>query len=206
MPPRLHRFGLRRARLGAGLAVLLLGCSAAATFAPDGPCLRDGAAIGAYPDLEALLPAVFEGRTTEIRDSGRNCSSDALGTLAGHGVAELRFAGATWDFGNGRAATFAVLARPDAPLPVAWAEEFYETPARVGRRTSEVEVTRYDVDGLGEVYQLEALNDLSLQTVVVWQSGDRARVVIIATPVNPAASRDEHDGFVARALDAAAGG
>ena len=202
MPSRLHH---RTPFLAlAALVLVAAGCSTN-SFHAEGPCNVDGAIAGAYPQLEALLPTEFEGRGSNIRNSGRNCTDDALGSLTTHGVHELRFAGATWDFGSGRAATFAVMALPGEALPVAWIEELYEYGARTGKKTDNIEVTRPTIEGIGPVFKLEVLNDLSLQTIVVWPDGDRVRDLLVATQVTPSASRADHDAFVTRALAAAAG-
>ena len=188
------------------LALIAAACSPAATFNPSGPCNADGKAPGAYPELEALLPTEFAGAPPTIVDSGRSCSSAALGSLAEHRVSELRFAGATWDHGSGRAATMAVLALPGAALPARWAEEFYELSARTAKRTGNIDVSRPEVEDVGLVFKLDTLNDLSFQTVVVWPDGERVRVVLVATPVNPSADRADHETFVDDALVAAAPG
>jgi hypothetical protein len=59
--------------------------------------------------------------------------------------------------------------------------------------------------GAGEVYRLETLNDLSLQTVVIWPTAPYVHVVIVATQVAPGASREDHDQRVAIAVEVAAG-
>jgi len=201
VPSRLHQL---RPFAGLVAALLVVAACAGKPFSTDGPCEVDGALPGAYPALEAPLPLEFEGRAADIRNSGRNCTDDALGTLKTHGVDELRFGGATWDFGGGRAATFAVMALPDEPLPVEWIEELYEYGARTGRKTDNVEVTRPTIEGIGPVFKLEVLNDLSLQTIVVWPDGDRVRDLLVSTQVTPSASRADHDAFLTRALAAAA--
>ena len=59
--------------------------------------------------------------------------------------------------------------------------------------------------GAGLVFRLETLNNLSLQTVVVWPDGPDVWVVIVATTVDPSASRAAHDQRVEAAVaDAAA--
>jgi hypothetical protein len=40
------------------------------------------------------------------------------------------------------------------------------------------------------------LNDLSLQTVVVWPDGDVVRVALVATNVQPGADRADHEAVV----------
>jgi hypothetical protein len=196
-----------RALLAALLAgpLLLAACgSAGATFSPDGPCVVDGRAAGAYPALEALVPATFDGVVATTRDSGRDCSRTALGTFAvAHDLAEVRFAGATWDEGGGLGTSIAVLALPAGDLPVAWAEQFYEEGAKAAKRTERIETSRPILDGPGEVFRLDTLNELSFQSVVVWADGPVARVVIVATRVSPDTSRAEHDARVLAAVAAA---
>jgi hypothetical protein len=180
------------------------GCAASSTPAA-GACV-DARAPGANPALEQLLPSRLGDVAPTSVDSGTNCSADALTTLKGHGVTELDFAGATWDAGSGVATSIAVLALPaHAALPVAWVEEFYETGARAGKKTDNVAAARPTFPDVGSVYRLDALNDLSFQTVVVWPDGPIVRVVIVASPVNPSASRAEHDSRVEAAVQAAAG-
>jgi len=55
------------------------------------------------------------------------------------------------------------------------------------------------------VFRLETVNDLSLQTVVIWPAGQLVRVVIVATTIRPDASRAAHDERVAIAVEVAAG-
>jgi hypothetical protein len=192
-------------RLAILLIAVLAGCGPAGpSFTADGPCLADGRAPGAYPALEALLPKAISNRAATTVDSGRNCSDAALGTLTGHAVHELRFAGATWDEGSGNGVSIAVLAVPDGALQVAWAEEFYQYGAINGKHTGNIETTRPTYPGAGTVFRLDTLNDLSFQTVIVWPDGGRVRVVIVATQVGPTASRTVHDARVAEAVGVAA--
>ena len=97
-------------------AVMFLSAACAPTpavsFDPTGACTSDGSAPGAYPDLEALVPATYRDERPGTLDSGRHCSGPALGTLASAGIAEIRFAGATWSFGAERAAVLAVFEAP----------------------------------------------------------------------------------------------
>ena len=79
---------------------------------------------GAYPDLEALLPATYDGKPPAGVDSGRTCTTDALGTLATHGITGVRFAGATWSLGASSGLTVAVF--DGTGLDPATMLEFYE--------------------------------------------------------------------------------
>jgi hypothetical protein len=197
----------RSTRLAGALAaatIALAACGGAtATFSPDGPCLADGRVAGAYPALEALLPTSLGGAAPTSRDSGRDCSDAALGILVTHDVHDLRFAGVTWDEGGGDGTTVAVLALPSGDLPVAWAEEFYQAGAEAARNTANITTARPTYPGVGLVFRLDTLNDLSFQTVIVWTDGPRARVVLVATQVGPDASRTAHDARVAAAVAAA---
>ena len=218
------RIAIGRARCSRGalatLAALALALAATAcggpgaTFDPAGPCVVDGRAAGAYPDLEARLPAELDGASPGTVDSGRNCSEAALGSLVSHDIDAVEFAGATWDLGNGdgvSSVVFRVLPSvPRQALPAEWIAEFYEVGARAAKKTSNVETSRPTFDGAGETWRLDALNDLSFQTVVTWQEAGVVRVVLIATKVAPDASRAAHDELVAAAVraseEASAGG
>lgn len=192
---------LRRlaARLAVGLAVvgLAAGCGGAA-FDPSGPCVADGRAAGAYPDLEALLPTRYAERPPDRVDSGRNCSAQALGTLASRGVEELRFAGATWDLGGSNGVTMAVLAADG--LEADWVAEFYEAGARAGRRVEEVTVAALDLGGVPGTW-IDVLNGESFQSVVVAPlEPDRVRVVLVASAIREIETRDAHKNRVFGAL------
>ena len=198
---------VRAAVLSALVSLVLAGCGAfgGPTFAPTGACVVDGRQPGAYPELEALVPKAISGRPSTSVDSGRDCTSTSLGSIANHGVTELRFAGATWDEGGGNGVSIAILGLPDLkPLPIAWVEEFYLLGAENGKHTDNIEDSRPTYPGVGTVYRVDALNDLSLQTVIVWPDAPYARVVIVATQVDPNASRQVHDARVAEAVGAAA--
>jgi hypothetical protein len=191
------------AALGAALVVSACG-AAGASFSTNGPCLADGRSSGAYPQLEALVPKSISSRPATTVDSGRNCTSDSLGSFMSHGVQEIDFAGATWDEGGGNGVSIAVLTTPGAALPAAWAEEFYTLGAAKAKDTGNLETTRPTYPGAGSVFRLDTLNDLSFQTVVVWADGNADRVVIVATEVGPTASKTVHDARVAEAVGAAA--
>jgi hypothetical protein len=188
----------------AAITLAVAGCGLAGpSFSTSGPCVADGRAAGAYPELEAAVPRVINGRPATTVDSGRNCSDGALGTFTSRGVHEVQFAGATWDEGGGSGVTIAVLALPDKPMPVEWTEEFYQAGAIAGKHTDNIDSTRPTYPGVGTVYRLDTLNDLSYQTVVIWADGPLARVVIVATQVNPSASKAVHEARVAEAVGAA---
>jgi hypothetical protein len=62
------------------------------------------------------------------------------------------------------------------------------------------------MEGAGDVFRLETINDLSLQTVVIWEDQGLIHVVIVATTVGPDASRSAHDERVAIAVAVAGAG
>jgi hypothetical protein len=195
------------AALLAVLALVAAGCRAEEPGnAGSSGCPSDIRAPGTFRDLEELLPRGLVERSPNSVDSGANCTASSLGSYTAHGITELRFAGATWDNGGGDATVVAVLATaPGQPtLDVTWVEEFYTVGAINARHTDEVTTTRPTMPGAGTVFRLETINDLSLQTIVVWPAGTYVRVVIVATNVEPNASRDEHNRRVATAVEAAA--
>ena len=203
--------------LSLGIVAGLAACgSGGASFDPNGQCTADGRAPGAYPELEQRLPPALGGigpangtggATADVPpttvDSGRNCSEKALATLWSHGVRELRFAGATWDLGNGDGEVSAFFETPSGQpaLVAAWMEEFYESGARASSKTENIETSRPTIGPAGEVFRLDTLNDLSYQTVVVWPATGGVRVVIVATRVAPGADKQAHETSVQIAVE-----
>jgi hypothetical protein len=202
---------VRRGRTGAFargiLAAVLIGaatgCESNASFDAAAPCTVDARLPGAFPELERLVPTKLGDASATRVDSGRNCTDSALSTYAAHGISELRFAGATWDKGGGNGTVIAIMATPASQpiLEQAWVEEFYRAGALASTKTENVSSTRPTIDGT-VVYQLETLNDLSLQTLLVWSENGMGgiHVVIVATQVQPNASREAHAQRVTEAL------
>jgi hypothetical protein len=182
-PPRIRGY-LCLVLASAALLVSVSACGVGtatpvASFDPAGPCAGDGRRPGAYPELESLLPADLEGRRPDNLDSGRSCTTEALGTLAGHGIADLRFAGATWKMGGSSGMTVAVFQadRLDAGKMV----EFYETGARAARRTDKYQVTDTTVAGK-PARRLDVLgSDGTAETVVAWPAAAPGRVNVLLT-------------------------
>lgn len=163
------------------LATLLAvaGCGgAAASFDPTGPCITDGSAPGAYPDLEARIPKVYRDVSPEILDSGRNCSSVNLGSLAQKGFTEIRFAGGTWSFGAQRAAVLAVFTAPN--LTAADLAAFYAESAEAASRTV---ITGQSTPTLAgrPGRRLDTKTGQRIQTVVVWSADDPDFVNVVIT-------------------------
>jgi hypothetical protein len=175
-------------------------------FPATSACPEEPRAAGTLPDLERLLPTGLAGTAPTTLDSGWNCLPATLGTYSSHGVTRIEFGGATWDAGNGDGAVAAVFrtAATDPQLQTPWVEEFYEQSARASRGVENVETRRLDMDGAGDVWRLDALSNLSLQTIVVWPHGEHVHVVLVASTVEPGASRDAHEARVDETVLAAA--
>ena len=160
------------------VVVLLAGCGSDAgpTFDPTGPCTSDGAAVGAYPELEALVPATYEGREPDRLDSGRNCTGTNLGSLQQRGIEEVRFAGGTWDFGSDIAVVLATFTAEG--LTTEALAEWWRTTAQAAGRTQITGESRPSIGGV-RAYRLDTKTGERLQSVVVWPAGeDRVNVVL----------------------------
>jgi hypothetical protein len=160
------------------LAVMGCTTSPAASFDPSGPCIADGSAPGAYPDLEAMVPTTFEGTTPETLDSGRNCTAESLGTLRGAGIDEVRFAGGTWGFGGTRAAALAVFRAPG--LTADAMADFYAASARAANRTRVTAETALTLAGRAG-RRIDTVTGSRQQTVVVWPGPEPDIVNVVIT-------------------------
>lgn len=165
---------------------------AAASFDPTGPCVSDGAAPGAYPDLEARVPTTYREAPPQQVDSGRNCSQESLGSLADLGYEEVRFAGATWGFGGERALVLAVFSAPG--LDADEIADFYATSARTTTRMEILAETEPTIAGRPG-RRLDAKRVERLQTVVVWPAADPGIVNVVV-------SNDLPDERITEAIDA----
>jgi hypothetical protein len=177
----------------ASVVLALAGCAGAAqpSFDPTGPCISDGRAPGAYPDLEARVPSTYRDTSPAALDSGRNCTDEQLGSLAGS-FDEVRFAGATWSFGGERALALVVFSAPG--LSAADVAAFYEESARTTPRMEILDETEPTVAGRPG-WRLDAKRVERLQTVVVWPAAE-------ADVVNIIISNDLPDERIADAIDA----
>jgi hypothetical protein len=161
------------------LVFLLAACGGSvASFDPSGPCTADGSAPGAYPELEARIPVVYEDRGPETLDSGRSCTPDNLGSLADAGIAEVRFAGGTWDFGGNRAAALVVFTAPG--LTVDAVADFYADSARGANRTRVVGEAVSTMAGQS-VRRLDSTTGERVQAVVVWAAAEPDTVNVVIT-------------------------
>jgi hypothetical protein len=167
-----------------------------ASFDPASACTTDGRFPGAYPELEALLPARYAGEAPANVDSGRNCTDGALGTLASDGVEGVRFAGATWELGGSAGLTIAVF--EGEGLDPSTMLRFYEDGARRARRTEKLEAGETTVAGR-PARRLDVLgSDGAGQTIVVWPAEAPGRVNVLL-------AADVGDAKVLEALEAFAG-
>jgi hypothetical protein len=178
------------------LAVVLASAACAAdpgpSFDPTGPCTLDGSAPGAYPELEARIPATYRDASPETLDSGRNCSGPSLGSLADVGFREIRFAGGTWGFGAERAAVLAVFSAPG--LDADELADFYAESARAASRTEVLADSRPTIAGRPG-RRLDTKTGERLQTVVVWPASAPDLVNVVIT-------NDLPDARIADAIDA----
>jgi hypothetical protein len=194
----MRRFGLVMA---ASVLAFALGACASATpstsFDPESACTTDGRFAGAYPDLEALLPATFEGTPPATVDSGRNCTDAALGSLAEAGIHGVRFAGATWPMGGTSGLTVAVFEADG--LDAATLLSFYEDGAQQARRTEKLVTSDTSVGGVA-AKRLDVLgSDGTGQTIVTWPGDAPNRVNVLL-------AADVGDAKVIEALDALGAG
>jgi hypothetical protein len=181
--------------------MLVAGCSGApASFDPASACTADGRFPGAYPQLEALVPRLLDGRAADRLDSGRSCTDAALGTLKVRGVRELRFAGGLWKQGSSSGTTLVAFDSPTA-LDAAWVGEFYEAGARAGKNTTAIEARPMAVGG-SSGSRLDTLNDDSYQTVIVWSRAGHVVAALVASAVRQVQTRAAHEARVRDALAA----
>jgi len=172
----------------AGAALVLAGCSSAvpASFDPATSC--GGTARqqmkGAYPALEARIPATIDGREATSRDSGRFCSKETLGSILDAGVTEVRFGGGIWEAGERGGIQLGAF-EGDGLRPALLAEE-YRRAADASRRTEAVRATTLQLDGR-PAWRIDVVNGSSRQAIVVWGSADGAVVqVVVAADVDEA--------------------
>jgi hypothetical protein len=185
------------------LLILLTACSPA--FDPTGPCQADGSAKGAYPELEALIPATFRAAGPKELNSGRTCSQQGLATLAGHGITELRFAGGIWETGTSSGVSLAVLTAPNGSLDPSWVSEFYEASARNGKNVDAVTPVAVTLPSGASATRIDVLNNESYQTVVVWPRDGRIAVALIANFIREIQTKAAHDVVVNEAIAAYGG-
>jgi hypothetical protein len=183
------------------LMLMLAGCSA--PFDPSGPCTADGSAPGAYPELEAAVPAIFRDAKASDLDSGRACTPNGLATLAARGVKELRFAGGTWTTGTDSGLSLAVFVTADGPpLTRDWITEFYESGARTGKNVTSVETTDFPISATITARRIDVLNGESYQSLVIWEHAGKIAVALVADFIREIQTKEAHDVVVQQAVRA----
>jgi hypothetical protein len=208
MPPASGFVGpARRVLVGLLLvATLVIAAGCQAAFDPTGPCIADGRASGAYPELEAAVPTAYQGAKPSQLDSGRICTATGLGTLAGHDVKEMRFAGGIWSTGTDSGLSLAVLTDPDGPpLDAAWVVEFYDAAARVGKNVQSIETSAYPLNASIAGSRIDVLNGESYQSVIVWERNGQIAVALVANFIREIQTKEAHDKIVRAAVDAFGG-
>jgi hypothetical protein len=188
-------FRIRAILLATTLVLAACSTDAAPSFDPNGPCTSDGSASGAYPDLEARVPATLLGATPTKVDSGRHCTPAALGSLAAAGFKEVRFAGGTWSFGAERAAALAIFTAPG--LSADDMAEFYLAGASDAARTNLIAGTPVTLAGRPG-HRLDTETGERMQTVEVWPAAEPDTVNVVIT-------NDLPDARIADAVDAFGG-
>ena len=166
------------------------------SFDPTGPCDMDGRVPGAYPALEAMIPAEIEGQPPTRLDSGRSCSDAALGTLVAGGIDDLRFAGGLWETGERSGYTLAVFSAPGLTDELLF--EFYEAGANAARRTETV-TTGIETGRGHPLYTLDTLNGESFQSIYHRATDEPGliRVALVGTDVRENQDRTGHDATLA---------
>ena len=139
---------------------------------------------GAYPALEARIPAELDGRPAASRDSGRFCSRETLGSVFDAGVSEVRFGGGIWEVGERGGLQLGAF--EGAGLTPALLAEEYRRAADASRGTDAVRATTLEVDGR-PAWRLDLVDGNSRQAIVVWGSADGAVVqVVVAADIDEA--------------------
>ena len=169
-----------RAALLLALAMTTAACAASppASFDTSAPCTQDGQAPGAYPDLEAMVPATFEDGPPQTLDSGRKCTTEGLGSLAAAGFDEVHFAGGTWGFGGIRAAALAVFTAPG--LSADQMADFYGKSATEANRTRITAVSTPTLAGRPG-HRIDSVTGERQQTVMIWPAAQPDVVNIVIT-------------------------
>jgi len=181
-----------------GVVAILAACGGGAppSFDPTGACSGDGRAAGAYPDFEARIPRIYQAVPPLTLDSGRNCTAANLGSLADHGISEVRFGGGTWTFGAERAAVLAVFRARG--LTAESLATFYGEGARSNGRTEILGQSKPAIAGRPG-WRLDTKTGARLQTVVVWPAAETDVVnVVITNDLPDARIQDAIDAFEGR--------
>ena len=171
---------LTRAALLLAFALGASACTAtpAASFDSSAPCTQDATVPGAYPELEAMVPTIFEDAPPHTLDSGRNCTPEGLGALRAAGIDEVHFAGGTWGFGGIRAAALAVFSAPG--LTADAMADFYTESAGAANRTRVTGESTPTLAGRPG-HRIDTVSGSRQQTVMVWPAAQPDVVNVVIT-------------------------
>jgi hypothetical protein len=148
---------------------------------------------GAYPELEARIPAQVDGNDPSSRDSGRFCSKETLGSVYDAGVTEVRFGGAIWEVGDHGGIQLGAF-EGTGLTPALLAEE-YRRAADGAKTTEAVKATTLQIDGR-PAWRIDVVNGSSRQAILVWGSADGAIVqVVVAADVEEARLQAAVDAY-----------
>ena len=182
----------RRGLLVVAAGLLVAACAGSSpppSFDPATPCggVDRQEMKGAYPDLEARIPAQVDGQAADSRDSGRFCSKATLGTLWDAGIRETQFGGGIWQFepGGGTSLPGMQLSVFRAPgLTAQLLADEYKAGGGATSRVTIVSTTSEQMNGRPG-FRINLLNGDSHQAILVWPSADGAVIqVVIAADVD----------------------
>lgn len=170
------------------VAGLVAGCTsnqdASASFDPAAACNGADSQVmaGAYPELEALVPATLAGVKPTSLVSGRLCSANTLGTLFDDGIRETHFGSAVWDRGGGSGIQMTIMEA--AGLTVANAIKSYQSGAANAPKVHALTTSNVTVNGLAGM-RLDIENDDFQQEVVIWPTNTPGQLrVLIASNIH----------------------
>ena len=149
--------------------------------------------LGAYPDLEARVPAQVTGIAAADRTSGRFCAKETLGTVWDAGIHEVDFGGAVFAIGDKGGVQTAVWR--GAGLTTQLVADEYRTGAEGDSRVTVVSAANEPIAGRAG-FRLNLVNGDSHQAILVWPSRDGAVIqVVIAADVDESVVQDAVTGL-----------
>ena len=119
---------------------------------------------------------VFVDMSGSVSDENLEQIYAVLGSLAKHGIREVRFAGGRWDRSRTSGLTLAVFAGEG--LTAERLGEWYEASARATNKTAGLRPSRPTIDGR-QGYRLDLLASEVPQTVIAWPAADGAVVNVV---------------------------
>jgi hypothetical protein len=156
--------------LGVAAGMLSTACAGTPASSSAGAC-ADLQTPGVFPELERLVPRSVGDTAVTRLESGRSCSDQALGSLAGAGIHELRFAGAVVRFSldDSTGVTVSVYRAPG--LTIDLLADVFANGAGTSRSVSGVHAARSVIGGRAGV-RIDAIAAGQDETVFVWPSAE----------------------------------